>query len=199
VSASSMRRAVFLDRDGVINEMVPSAEGPDSPRTVDQFRLIPRAGAAIRNLNLMGFPVVVVSNQPGIAKGKLCAEDLDAMTAFMRFKLGEEGAVIDGLYYCLHHPQAVWEEYRIECDCRKPRAGLLKRAAREMDLALAGSYMVGDQPRDMTAGKSVGCTTVLVTSGARIGRPEDADHVCTDLPDAARLIAQLEEASLAVH
>jgi len=140
-----------------------------------------------------------VSNQPGIAKGKLCAEDLDAMTAFMRFKLGEEGAVIDGLYYCLHHPQAVWDEYRIECECRKPRAGLLKRAAREMDLALTGSYMVGDQPRDMTAGKSVGCTTVLVMSGARIGRPEDADHVCTDLPDAARLIAQLEEASLAVH
>ena len=194
-----MRRAVFLDRDGVINEMVPSAEGPDSPRTVDQFRLIPRAGAAIRNLNLMGFPVVVVSNQPGIAKGKLCAEDLDAMTAFMRFKLGEEGAVIDGLYYCLHHPQAVWDEYRIECECRKPRAGLLKRAAREMDLALAGSYMVGDQPRDMTAGKSAGCTTVLVASGAPAGRPDDADHVCTDLPDAARLIAQLEEASLAVH
>ena len=194
-----MRRAVFLDRDGVINQMVPSAEGPDSPRSVDEFRLIAGVGRGIQSLNRLGLPVVVVSNQPGIAKGKLCAEDLDAITEFMRLKLSEEAAEIDGLYYCLHHPQAVVVDYRVECDCRKPRAGLLTRAAREMDLALAGSYMVGDQPRDMTAGKSAGCTTVFVSSGAPDQRPTDADHVCKGLPDAARLIAQLEDASLVVH
>jgi D-glycero-D-manno-heptose 1,7-bisphosphate phosphatase len=190
---------VFLDRDGIINQLVPSDEGPDSPRSVDEFRLIAGAGGAIHSLNNLGFPVVVVSNQPGIAKGKLCAGDLDAMTEFMRLKLGDDFAAIDGVYYCLHHPQAIVADYRVECDCRKPQAGLLTRAGREMDLALVGSYMVGDQPRDMTAGKSVGCTTVFVTSAGLADKPPQADHVCNDLAAAARLIVQLEEASLAVH
>jgi D-glycero-D-manno-heptose 1,7-bisphosphate phosphatase len=119
-----MRKAVFLDRDGVINEMVPSPEGPDSPRSVNEFRLVPGAGNAIRSLNDLGLPVVVVSNQPGIAKGKLCPDDLDAMTELMRHQLGETLAVIDGLYYCLHHPDAVNAEYRVVCDCRKPKPGL---------------------------------------------------------------------------
>ena len=194
-----MRKAVFLDRDGVINEVIPSAEGPDSPRSVEEFRLIAGAASAIQRLNRLGFPVVVVSNQPGIAKGKLCEEDLEAMTDFMRLKLGEECAVLDGLYYCLHHPQALIPEYRVACDCRKPGAGLLIRAGREMDLALAESYMVGDQPRDMTAGKSVGCTTVFVTSGVPKERPAEADYMCQDLASATRLIVQLEDASLAIH
>lgn len=194
-----MRKAVFLDRDGVINEMVPSAEGPDSPRSVDEFRLLPGVGPAIRTLNDLGLPVVVVSNQPGIAKGKLCADDLDAMTELMRYQLSETLAVIDGLYYCLHHPEAVKPQYRVVCDCRKPEPGLLTRAGLEMDLTLAGSYMVGDQPKDMSAGKSVGCTTVLVTSGVAHERPADADHVCKDLVAAARLIANLERSSVAVH
>jgi D-glycero-D-manno-heptose 1,7-bisphosphate phosphatase len=193
-----MRKAVFLDRDGVINEMVSSREGPDSPRSVNEFRLVPGAGTAIKSLNDLGLPVVVVSNQPGIAKGKLCAEDLDAMTGFMRLKLNEQFAVVDGLYYCLHHPQAVVAQYRVVCDCRKPGAGLLTKAGREMDLVLAGSYMVGDQPRDMTAGKSVGCTTVFVTSSEPT-RPAEADHMCLDLAAAAALIVKLESASMAVH
>ena len=194
-----MRKAVFLDRDGVINEVIPSAEGPDSPRSVNEFRLMPGAASAIQRLNRLGFPVVVVSNQPGVAKGKLCVEDLEAMTDFMRLKLGEERAVVDGLYYCLHHPQALVPEYRVACDCRKPGAGLLIRAGGEMDLALAESYLVGDQPRDMTAGKAVGCTTVFVTSGVPKVRPAEADYMCEDLASAARLIVKLEDASLAVH
>jgi D-glycero-D-manno-heptose 1,7-bisphosphate phosphatase len=194
-----MGRAVFLDRDGVINHTVPSPEGPDSPRSVDEFRLMAGAGRAIRRLNSLGFPVVVVSNQPGIAKGKLCAEDLDAITERMRLKLSDDSAVIDGLYYCLHHPQAVIADYRVVCECRKPKPGLLLTAAREMDLVLTGSYMVGDQPRDMTAGKSVGCTTMFVTSGEPADRPAAADLICSDLAAAASLIAQLELASVAVQ
>src|SRR5438105_4106652 len=194
-----MHRAVFLDRDGVINEMVPGGDGPDSPRSLSEFRLIAGAASAIKSFNELRLPVVVVSNQPGIAKGKLRAEDLDAMTAIMRLKVSEEFGVIDGLYYCLHHPQAVVVDYRVECDCRKPRAGLLTMAAREMSLTLGGSYMVGDQLRDMTAGKSVGCTTLFVTTGAPSHQPGEADYVCNDLADAARLIAELEEASLAVY
>ena len=194
-----MRKAVFLDRDGVINKVVPNAEGPDSPRSVNEFQLIRGAGRAIERLNRLGFPVVVVSNQPGIAKGKLCLEDLDAMTDLMRQRLSEESAVLDRVYYCLHHPDAVVAEYRVLCECRKPGAGLLTKAERELDLVLAGSYMVGDQQRDMTAGKSVGCTTVFVTSGGRNERPTEADYMCKDLANAARLIAKLEDASLATH
>jgi D-glycero-D-manno-heptose 1,7-bisphosphate phosphatase len=194
-----MRKAVFLDRDGVINEMVPSPEGPDSPRSVDEFRLVPGAGYAIRSLNDLGLPVVIVSNQPGIAKGKLCVDDLDAMTELMRHQLRETFAVIDGLYYCLHHPDAVNVEYRVVCDCRKPKPGLLTRAGVEMDLVLTGSYMVGDQPRDLRAGKTVGCITVFVASELANERPTEADYQCADIVAAARLIAQLERSSLAVH
>lgn len=194
-----MRKAVFLDRDGVINEMVPGPEGPDSPRSASEFRLLPGAGTAIKSLNDLGLPVVVVSNQPGIAKGKLCASDLDAITELMRYQLSETLAVIDGLYYCLHHPEAADVEYRIVCDCRKPKAGLLTKAGREMDLALDGSYMVGDQPRDMGAGKSVGCITVFVTSGVANERPAEADYACEDIVAAARLIAHIEESPMAIH
>ncbi len=193
-----MRKAVFLDRDGVINEMVPSPEGPDSPRSVDEFRLVPGAGYAIRSLNDLGLPVVVVSNQPGIAKGKLCADDLDAMTELMRHQLRETFAVIDGLYYCLHHPDAINAEYRVVCDCRKPKSGLLKRAGEELDLELAGSYMVGDQPRDLRAGKTVGCITVFVASELANERPTEADYTCADIVAAARLIAQLERSSTVI-
>ena len=129
----------------------------------------------------------------------MCAEDLDAMTALMRLRLGEEFAVIDGVYYCLHHPEAVIAGYRVDCECRKPKPGLLTRAAGEMDLALTGSYMVGDQPRDMTAGKSVGCTTLFVTSSEPADRPAEADLICPDLAAAARLIARLELTSMAVQ
>ena len=192
-----MTKAVFLDRDGVINHMVPSPEGPDSPRSADEFRLLPGVASAIRRLNDLSLPVVLVSNQPGVAKGKFPAGNLDAMTERMKADLGEELAVLDGVYYCMHHPEAVLADYREACDCRKPKPGLLTQASREMDLILAGSYMVGDQARDMIAGKCVGCTTVFVASGALPTKPSEADHVCRDLDAAAHLIAQLEGATVA--
>jgi D-glycero-D-manno-heptose 1,7-bisphosphate phosphatase len=117
----------------------------------------------------------------------------------MRHQLSETLAVIDGLYYCLHHPQAIKAEYRVDCDCRKPKSGLLTRAGTEMDLVLAGSYMVGDQPGDMRAGKSVDCTTVFVTSGGANERPAEADYACEDIVAAARLIAQIEQSRVAIH
>jgi D-glycero-D-manno-heptose 1,7-bisphosphate phosphatase len=190
-----MSRAVFLDRDGVINEMVSSAEGPDSPRSVDEFRLLPGVGAAVRGLNELGLAVVVVSNQPGVAKGKFPAATLAAMTERMNELLHDEVATLQGVYYCMHHPQAVVNDYRESCDCRKPKPGLLEQAAKDLDLELAGSYMVGDQPRDMTAGNSVGCTTLFVTSDTTRPQPIDADHRCTDLLTAARVIAELEDIS----
>lgn len=177
--------------------MVPSLEGPDSPRSVDEFKLLPGVAAAVRRLNELGLPVVVISNQPGVAKGKFPAGKLEAITERMKEALHDDRAALQGIYYCMHHPQAVVGDYRKVCDCRKPESGLLVQAAKDMNLVLAGSYMVGDQPGDMTAGKSVGCTTLFVGSRPLLGPPADADHACGDLDAAARLIAQLERASLA--
>jgi D,D-heptose 1,7-bisphosphate phosphatase len=195
--ASSVNKAVFVDRDGVINELVPNSEGPDSPRSVEEFRLLPGVASAIRRLNELGLPVVLVSNQPGAAKGKYPAANLEAITERMKAALAEENAVLQGIYYCMHHPEAVVADYRQACDCRKPKPGLLTQAASDLRLELADSYMVGDQPRDMIAGKSVGCITVLVGTGALPGKPREADHVCKDFDAAARLIVQLEAVSLA--
>jgi D-glycero-D-manno-heptose 1,7-bisphosphate phosphatase len=193
-----MTRAVFLDRDGVLNEMVAGVDGPDSPRSVDEFKLLPGAAAAVRMLNDLGLPVVVVSNQPGVAKGKFPASNLEAMTKRMKDALQDDLAALQGIYYCMHHPDAVVSDYRTLCDCRKPKSGLLTQAAKDMTLELAGSYMVGDQPRDMVAGKSVGCTTFLVGAGF-LEVPDEADHVCGDLDAAARLIAQFESPNWAGH
>jgi D-glycero-D-manno-heptose 1,7-bisphosphate phosphatase len=185
-------RAVFVDRDGVINQMIPTAEGPDSPRSIDEFQLLPGAARGIRALNELGLAVVLVSNQPGVAKGKFPADNLTAITTRMTYELHEQLAVLDGIYYCLHHPDAVLTEYQVNCDCRKPKSGLLTQAAREMDLELTGSYMVGDQPRDVIAGKTVGCTTLLVGLDVASRADCGADHLCSDLNAAARLIAELE-------
>ena len=189
-----MSRAVFLDRDGVVNRAIAGPEGLDSPRSVHEFQLLPGAARAIRRLNDLQVPVVLVSNQPGIAKGKFAARDLDAITERMRAELNQESAVLDGIYYCLHHPEAVLAEYRVACDCRKPKPGLLVRAAREMGLTLAGSYMLGDQARDMVAGKSAGCTTVFIGSRSTAAGPIESDYFCDDLSAAVTLLVALENA-----
>ena len=124
-------RAVFLDRDGVINDMVYNAEFGlvDSPANPDQLNLLPGVGDSIAALNEMGFKVFIVSNQPGIAKGKFNSDLLRSMTEKMLRGVAQSGGKIDKVYYCLHHPKAQVESYRISCDCRKPRPGLLTRAA----------------------------------------------------------------------
>jgi len=193
-----MKRGVFLDRDGVINRMVYDAEHGtvDSPTNPDQFELLPGAAEAIRMLNEMGLPVVVVSNQPGIAKGKMTATLLEAITAKMCTGLAAVGARLDGIYYCLHHPEAALPEYRVQCECRKPKPGLLQRAANELGLSLANSWMVGDGLTDVLAGKAAGCTTVwlgtLKCDVCQLAREKDAipDWVASDLPEAVRMIAK---------
>jgi D-glycero-D-manno-heptose 1,7-bisphosphate phosphatase len=192
-------RAVFLDRDGVINELVHTVEGRDSPRSPDEFKLLPGATGAVRRLNDLGLPVVVVSNQPGIAKGKFPSANLEAMTRRMNQALEDDRASLQGIYYCTHHPKAMVDGYRKICNCRKPKPGLLMRAAKDMTLELLGSYMVGDEHRDMIAGRSVGCVTLLVGAGHLEAKPDEADHMCSDLVSAARLIAQLERPTRARH
>jgi D-sedoheptulose 7-phosphate isomerase len=157
-------RAVFLDRDGVINRYAynPEFGTVDSPARPAEFSLLPGAGEAIAELNRMNLLVVVVSNQPGIAKGKLSPPLLDAIDEEMRLQLALCGARLDAVYYCRHHPEAVVAEYRADCDCRKPKPGLLFRAAADRNLDLASCFFVGDGVTDILAGRAAGVSTVLL-------------------------------------
>lgn len=194
------RRAVFVDRDGVINRMHYDAEFGvvDSPSNPDQFELLHGVARAVRALNELGLAVVVVSNQPGIAKGKFNGALLQAMEQKMCSELAREGARLDGIYNCLHHPASVLDEYRIRCKCRKPEPGLLRKAAIEMNLDLSNSYTVGDGVIDIAAGKAAGTTTLFVSSRKcyncdnLIEHQTWPDYIVSDLAEAAAVIRSLE-------
>lgn len=158
------RKAVFLDRDGVINSYVYNAEfgTMDSPAHPDQFVLTPGAAEAIAELNQQELLVVVVSNQPGIAKGKFSRSLLEQVTEKMTRQIERANGRLDAVYYCLHHPEGAVEEFRAVCDCRKPKPGLLLQAARELQIDLAQSYMVGDGVVDVLAGRQAGMRTLFV-------------------------------------
>jgi D-glycero-D-manno-heptose 1,7-bisphosphate phosphatase len=159
------RGAVFLDRDGVINSYVYNSEfgTVDSPAHPDEFSLLPGSAKAVAELNCIGLPVIVVSNQPGIAKGKFTAALLKTMTEKMQTEIQNAGGCLNGVYYCVHHPQSLLQDYRINCECRKPKPGLLIQAAEEFGLDLAKSYMVGDGVTDVLAGARAGTKTIFVS------------------------------------
>jgi D-glycero-D-manno-heptose 1,7-bisphosphate phosphatase len=125
---------------------------------------MPDAAEAIRLLNSLGLKVVVVSNQPGVAKRKMTMRNFEKIQTKMKRELKKKGAHIDAEYYCFHHPLATRKECRENCDCRKPKPGLLLRAAKDLDLSLRNSFMVGDSLVDVEAGKGVGCMTFLIGS-----------------------------------
>ncbi len=193
-----MCRAVFLDRDGVINAAIYNSveDKLDSPYSLDEFRVLPGVAMGVRMINDLGFQVLVASNQPGLAKGKCSAEFLEELRDRLAASLAEERARLDGIYYCLHHPEAVVPSLRGVCECRKPRPGLLLKAASERDIDLANSFMIGDQPTDIEAGAAAGCRTVLLNGHATTSRPEtliaSPDHVAVDLLAAAGIIQSLE-------
>ena len=159
-----MTRAVFLDRDGVINEIVyfPEFGVLDSPLNPRQFRLLPGVAEAIRTFNRLGLKVIVASNQPGIAKGKMTEKVFERVGLKMKRLLEQRGAYIDAEYYCFHHPSAKDAKYRGNCDCRKPKPGLILRAAKDFGLNLSECYVVGDSLTDIKAGRAVGCRTLLI-------------------------------------
>jgi D-glycero-D-manno-heptose 1,7-bisphosphate phosphatase len=158
------RRAVFLDRDGVINALIYHRDQGivDSPFTIRQFSVLPRVPQAIRLLNDLGLVVVVASNQPGIAKRHFEEKLLRKFESKLRKSLAKGGAHIDAEYYCLHHPDASLRKYRKHCGCRKPASGMLLQAAEDLGVSLPDSYMIGDGLTDIEAGNAAGCRTIFI-------------------------------------
>jgi D-glycero-D-manno-heptose 1,7-bisphosphate phosphatase len=180
------RAAVFIDRDGTLTEEVGYVNHPS------RLRLLPRSAAAIRRLNEADIAAVVVTNQAGIARGYFSEEVMHAVHEQLVEQLKDAGAHLDGLYVCPHHPTEGVPPFRAECDCRKPRPGLLLRAAQDLDLDLSGSSMVGDKASDLLVAQAVGARAVLVLTGYGLGEweyrrallPLAPDHVAADLLDA---------------
>lgn len=183
------RPAVFLDRDGVIIEDVHYLEKPE------QVRLTPGAGAAVARLNAAGLPVVVVTNQSGVARGYFPVERVGEAHRRLDELLAEQGAHVDRYYFCPHHPDGTVPAFRVECDCRKPRPGMLHRAARDLGVDLDASYLIGDKVSDLEAGAAAGCRTLLVRAGRAkpVCAPPPADRlrllaVTLDLPEAVAIV-----------
>ncbi|HKP12551.1 MAG TPA: HAD family hydrolase [Blastocatellia bacterium] len=197
---TTIKRAAFLDRDGVINRMWLHAEfgTVDSPAGPEQFELLPGVGEAVAALNRLGLLVIVVSNQPGIGKGKFTPALLAAMERKMVAGIESAGGRLDAVYNCLHHPDAVLDEYRSVCDCRKPQPGLLRQAARDWNVDLARSYMIGDGVTDIAAGCAARATTLFVSSrkcyhcDSLVAQNTWPDYIVSDLSEAALVIHALE-------
>jgi D,D-heptose 1,7-bisphosphate phosphatase len=148
------QKAIFLDRDGTINKFVGFLTKPE------EFELIPGVAEAIGQINRSGYLVIVVSNQPVIARGDCTFEELQTIHNKMETELGKEGDFIDAIYFCPHHPDKGFvgerPEYKIDCDCRKPKPGMLLQAAKDWNIDLSESYMIGDSERDVEAGRNAG-------------------------------------------
>ena len=189
---------MFVDRDGVINALVPDPESGvrESPLTVADVTLIDGAAAALRRLAGAGWALVGVSNQPAAAKGALSLDQLHAIQARVLELLTAEGVRFDAFRLCLHHPDGVVTELRGVCDCRKPAPGMLVQAASSLDIDLERSWMIGDTDTDVLAGRAAGCQTVLIGnpgSAHKRGGEVSPDAVAGDLAGAAAEILRGEE------
>jgi D-glycero-D-manno-heptose 1,7-bisphosphate phosphatase len=185
-----MRAAVFLDRDGVLNELVedPTSGAPESPLTVEQVRLVPGAAAAAAALARAGYRLVCVSNQPAAAKGRVPVSQLLAVHDRVRALLAREGALLTASRLCLHHEDGVVPGLSGSCDCRKPAPGMLLEAAASLQIDLSASWMVGDTDADIAAGRAAGCRTLLIRNPASVHKRLQAmcaDVVAGSLAEAA--------------
>ena len=191
-----VRAAAFLDRDGVLSELVadPASGAGESPLTVEQVRLIPGAAAAVSHLAQAGYVPVCVSNQPAAAKGTVSVAQLVAVHERVISLLAREGAVLKSWRLCLHHAQGVVPELSRRCTCRKPAPGMLLDVADELGIDLANSWMVGDTDGDIQAGRAAGCKTLLVRHPASVhkrSRGLSADIVVDSLIEGVKWMCSL--------
>ena len=172
----NQQKAIFLDRDGTLNKYVGFLTD------IDKFELLPGVTTAIRRINEAGYLAIVVTNQPVVARGEVSVANLQRIHNKLETLLGGEGAYVDAIYYCPHHPDKGFEgeriEYKIDCQCRKPKPGMLFEAARDFNIDLSNSWMVGDGKNDILAGKAAGCKTALTGDG-NYGQDLNVDSVQT--------------------
>lgn len=173
------KRAVFLDRDGTMAKDVKYCSCPED------FELFPSTARAIKLLNEHGFKVIVVTNQSGIARGYFTEETLAQIHEKMKGELAKEGAWVDDIYYCPHHPGD-------NCDCRKPKPKLVLQAAKKHDIDLNHSFVVGDLPLDIDMGKAVGCKTILLLDSPQEDMNISPDYIASDLLEATQYVLQWE-------
>lgn len=170
------QKAIFLDRDGTINKYVGFL------RKTDQFELVNGVAEAIKKINQSGYLAVVVTNQPVIARGEVTYEGLHMIHNKMETLLGNDGAYLDSIYFCPHHPDKGFDgeikELKIDCNCRKPKAGLLLQAANDLNIDLEQSWMIGDGKNDILAGKNAGCNTALI-GNEEVGQDITVDSLLT--------------------
>lgn len=189
----STRKGAFLDRDGVLNELVRDCSSgmPESPLHAEEVRLVAEVVASLRELERADYVLVCVSNQPAAAKGKVSKEQLWTVHERVLELLAVEGAQLDGSCLCLHHPDGIVPELAGACDCRKPAPGMLLKAAEELGLDLEGSWMIGDTDADVLAGQAAGCRTALIEYPGSAHKR--AGHVSSDLvvPDLATAVSEL--------
>jgi D-glycero-D-manno-heptose 1,7-bisphosphate phosphatase len=193
-SRRAAERAVFLDRDGTLVREV------DFLLRLSQLRLLPGAAAAVRRLNEAGWLVILVTNQSGIARGLMTLEDFDGIQAELARRLAAQGAWFDAAYFCPHHPAGRVRRFRRRCPCRKPKAGMLRQAARDYNLDLGRCFFVGDRLLDLQTAARAGCRSLLVLTG--YGRQEarrlrasrlEPVHIAPRLPQAVDWILGQEK------
>jgi len=181
-----MAKAVFLDRDGTI------IEDSGYISTPEQIHFIPGSIAAIKKLNQAGYKVIVITNQSGVARGIFSEDMLQTIDKIVHRQILNGGAHVDGFYYCPHHPEHGVYPYKQKCDCRKPEIGLIKKAVKDHQLELAGSFLVGDHSCDIGAGKKAGVKTIFVLTGhgakEKEKLAEKPDHTAADLAAAVKYI-----------
>ena len=199
-----MQRAVFLDRDGTICEEVGYLD------SIDRLKIFPQSGKSLRRLNEALLKVIVVTNQSGVARDLFPESAVEEVHRQLRLELAREGAHLDAIYYCPHHPEGAVESYRRDCECRKPNPGLLRRAAEEHHLDLKSSFIVGDKYQDLETGFRAGTRTILVLTGYGNTQynghhgswPRQPDHIAPDLPGAVDWILKQvahESARSSIH
>ena len=180
------QKAIFLDRDGTINKYVGFL------RSIDQFELLDGVAEAIRKINSSGYLAIIITNQPVIARGEVTTEQLNLIHNKMETELGKAGAYIDGLYYCPHHPDKGFvgevPELKIECDCRKPKPGLILKASQDFNIDLSSSWMIGDRKNDVGCGQSAGCKTVFISGENGTHDDFGQDYSAPDLLSAVEYI-----------
>ena len=186
------RRAVFIDRDGTVSEEVGYVNHPS------RYRVFPYSAEAVRLLNDAGWLAVLVTNQAGVARGYFAEGMIAAVHDLLRQELGRGGARLDAAYYCPHHPSVGEPPYRADCDCRKPRPGLIRRAAEELGIELSESWTVGDRYGDVELARNAGTRSAFVLSGYGLGEWEhqrgawrhQPDLVADNLLEAVRKILE---------